>query len=95
MSDDRPSTPSTGGGGGKLETLSKEDLIKFAKRQTMLFSKAKAKIEGWLIDMTEAYANYSLAAYFVTKNWSKRLVFQWIWYVDSILLMGSLKIFGF
>ena len=33
-------------GGGKLESLSKEDLIKFAKRQTLQLNKAKAKIEG-------------------------------------------------
>ena len=39
-----PQTPS--GGAGKLESLSKEDLIKFAKRQTMLLSKAKEKITG-------------------------------------------------
>ena len=39
-----PQTPS--GGAGKLESLSKEDLIKFAKRQTMLLSKAKEKIAG-------------------------------------------------
>lgn len=39
-----PQTP--GGGGGKLESLSKEDVIKFAKRQTMLLSKAKEKING-------------------------------------------------
>ena len=40
------SEQTTSGGAGKLESLSKEDLIKFAKRQTMLLSKAKEKITG-------------------------------------------------
>lgn len=40
------SPQTSSGGAGKLESLSKEDLIKFAKRQTMLLSKAKEKITG-------------------------------------------------
>lgn len=46
MSAEKAATPTATGGGGKLESLSKDDLIKFAKRQTIMLTKAKAKIDG-------------------------------------------------
>lgn len=58
-----PQTPS-GGGGGKLESLSKEDLIKFSKRQTMLLSKAKEKING-----TPMKFNYLVAVLCKESKW--------------------------
>ena len=36
----------TPGKGSKLESLSREDLVKFVKKQTMVNAKTKAKCEG-------------------------------------------------